>query len=234
MFVITANCEGTETNCTGKSASNSSLKSRTFFSKNSVAFQTTNFLRCQMVASHTPPMRPGRGREAPSGRQGGSGVPGGVSRPRRSTGGTRARSGGGLDPHQVFYVKSAPVKFLKRRHNLRILYQKTQTQRALPERHGKTRESNCRPPDYTARDGLHIADGAKPWCGPARRLANPCFARTSGAPSCALFHSPIPGPGNVTRYSAHVFWRPRFSQRFPHRWCYREPACPASASAGNR
>ena len=50
-----------------------------------------------MVASHTPPMRPGRGREAPPGRQGGSGVPGGVSGPRRSTGGTRARSGGGLD-----------------------------------------------------------------------------------------------------------------------------------------
>ena len=49
-----------------------------------------------MVASHTPPMRPGRGREAPPGRQGGSGVPGGVSGPRRSTGGTRARSGGGL------------------------------------------------------------------------------------------------------------------------------------------
>ena len=42
-------------------------------------------------------MRPGRGREAPPGRQGGSGVPGGVSGPRRSTGGTRARSGGGLD-----------------------------------------------------------------------------------------------------------------------------------------
>ena len=50
-----------------------------------------------MVASHTPPMRPGRGREAPPGRQGGSGVPGGVSGPRRSTGGTRTRSGGGLD-----------------------------------------------------------------------------------------------------------------------------------------
>ena len=50
-----------------------------------------------MVASHTPPMRPRRGREAPPGRQGGSGVPGGVSGPRRSTGGTRARSGGGLD-----------------------------------------------------------------------------------------------------------------------------------------
>ena len=76
---------------------------------------------------------------------------------------------------------------------------------------------NCRPPDYTARDGLHIADGAEPWCGPARRLANPCVARTSGAPSCALFRSPVPGPGQVTRYSANVPWRPRFAQRFPHR-----------------
>ena len=34
---------------------------------------------------------------APPGRQGGSGVPGGVSGPRRGTGGARARSGGGLD-----------------------------------------------------------------------------------------------------------------------------------------
>ena len=69
---------------------------------------------------------------------------------------------------------------------------------------------NCRPPDYTARDGLHIADGAEPWCGPARRLASPCVGRTSGAPSCALFHSPVPGPGHVTRHSANVPWRPRF------------------------
>jgi len=69
----------------------------------------------------------------------------------------------------------------------------------------------CRPPDYTARDGLHIADGAEPWCGPARRLANPCVGRTSGAPSCALFHSPVPGPGHDTRYSPNVLWRPRFS-----------------------
>ena len=30
----------------------------------------------------------------------------------------------------------------------------------------------------------------------ARRLANPCVARTSGAPSCALFHSPDPGRVN--------------------------------------
>ena len=59
---------------------------------------------------------------------------------------------------------------------------------------------NCRPPDYTARDGLHIVDGAEPWCGPARRLANPRVARTSGAPSCALSHSPVPGPGHATRY----------------------------------
>ena len=70
---------------------------------------------------------------------------------------------------------------------------------------------NCRPPDYTARDGLHIVDGAEPWCGPARRLANPRVARTSGAPSCALSHSPVPGPGHATRYSANVLWRPRFS-----------------------
>ena len=69
---------------------------------------------------------------------------------------------------------------------------------------------NCRPPDYTARGGLRIADGAEPWCGPARRLANSCVARTSGAPSCALFHSPVPGPGHATRYSANALWRPRF------------------------
>ena len=66
----------------------------------------------------------------------------------------------------------------------------------------------CRPPDYTTRDGLRIVDGAQPWCGPARRLASPCVGRTSGAPSCALFHSPVPGPGHVTRYSANVPWRP--------------------------
>ena len=76
---------------------------------------------------------------------------------------------------------------------------------------------NCPPPDYTARDGLQIADGAEPWRGPARRLANPCVARTSGAPSCAMFHSPVPRPGHATRYSANVLWRLRFSRRFPHR-----------------
>ena len=65
-----------------------------------------------MVASHTPPMRPGRGREAPPGRQGGSGVPGGVSGPRRSTGGTRARSGGGLDrrPAPLNRGRAPPVE----------------------------------------------------------------------------------------------------------------------------
>ena len=39
--------------------------------------------------------------------------------------------------------------------------------------------------------------GRRGWamrCGPARRLANPRVGRTSGAPSCALFHSPVPGP----------------------------------------
>ena len=89
--------------------------------------------------------------------------------------------------------------------------------------------ANCRPPDYTAWEGLHIADGAEPWCGPARRLADPCVARTSGAPSRALFHSPVPGPGHATRYSANVPWRPRFSQLHPCRWRPREPACPTSA-----
>ena len=49
-------------------------------------------------------------------------------------------------------------------------------------------------------------------CGPARRPANPCVARTSGAPSCALFHSPVPGPGYATRYSANVPWRQRREQ----------------------
>ena len=94
---------------------------------------------------------------------------------------------------------------------------------------------NCRPPDYTARGGLHIhiADGSEPWFGPARRLANPRVARTSGAPSCGLSHSPVPGPGHATWYSANVLWRPRFSQLFPHRCRPREPACPLSASAGN-
>ena len=115
-------------------------------------------------------------------------------------------------------------------------YQKTQTQRALPGFSGAPRQKpvrvNCRPPDYNARDGLHIADGAEPWCGPARRLADPCAARTSGAPSRALFHSPVPGPGHVTRYSAHVPCRPRFFQLHPCRWRPREPVCPASASAG--
>ena len=91
---------------------------------------------------------------------------------------------------------------------------------------------NCRPPDYTARDGLHIAGGSEPWCGPARRLANPCVARTSGASSRALFHSPVPGPGNVTRYSANVPWRPRFSQLPPCQWCPREPAGPSSVPNG--
>ena len=123
--------------------------------------------------------------------------------------------------HQFFYVKSAPVN---------IVEKASYKANPLPENPDATSSSvtsgapaakpvivYCRPPDYTARDGLHIADGAEPWCGPARRLANPCVARTSGAPSCALFHSPVPGPGHVTRYSANVPWRPRFSQLHPCR-----------------
>ena len=96
------------------------------------------------------------------------------------------------------------VNIVTRRHIKRILYQKTQTQRALRSSGlfwtatAKAVVVNCRPPDYTARGGLHIADGAEPWCGPARRPANPCVARTSGAPSRALFHSPVPGPVHVT------------------------------------
>ena len=95
------------------------------------------------------------------------------------------------------------VNIVTRRHTKRILYQKTQTQRALRSSGlfwtatAKAVIVNCRPPDYTARGGLHIADGAEPWCGPARRPANPCVARTSGAPSRALFHSPVPGPVHV-------------------------------------
>ena len=120
--------------------------------------------------------------------------------------------------HQVFYVKSAQSQYR---------YKAPYKANPLPENPDATSSSgfrsatakpvmvNCRPPDYTARDGLHIADGAEPWCGPARRLANPCVARTSGAPSCALFHSPVPGPGHVTRYSANVPWRPRFSSAAP-------------------
>ena len=118
-----------------------------------------------------------------------------------------------------FPVKSAPVNGC---------YKASQKANPLPENPDATSSSglfwsaaakpvrvNCRPPDYTARDGLHMADGAEPWCGPARRLANPCVARTSGAPSRALFHSPVPGPGHATRYSANVLWRPRFSQLPP-------------------
>ena len=111
------------------------------------------------------------------------------------------------------------VNIVARRHTKRILYHKTQTQRALPSLPEAPRQKPlwliAVRPDSIARGGLHIADGAEPsWCGPARRLlANPCIARTSGAPSCALFHSPVPGPGHITRrYSAHVPWRPRFPQ----------------------
>ena len=43
--------------------------------------------------------------------------------------------------HHFFPVKSAPVNSVTMRHKKRILYQKTQTQRALPERCGKTRIS---------------------------------------------------------------------------------------------
>ena len=42
---------------------------------------------------------------------------------------------------KFFSVKSAPVNSVTMRHKKRILYQKTQTQRALPERRGKTRMS---------------------------------------------------------------------------------------------
>ena len=43
LFVITANCEGMETNCTGKSAPISSLKSRTFFFKKLCGFSNNQF-----------------------------------------------------------------------------------------------------------------------------------------------------------------------------------------------
>ena len=70
---------------------------------------------------------------------------------------------------------------------------------------------NCRCRSGSALDGLHIANGAEPWRVPARRLADPCVARTSGALSRALFHSPVPGPGHDARHSGHVPRRPRFS-----------------------
>ena len=136
--------------------------------------------------------------------------------------------------HQVFYVKSAQSQYrYKTPYKANPFYKKTQTQQATsslffrsaaakPVADGLLSSARL----YTARGGLHIVDGAEPWCGPARRLADPCVGRTSRAPSCALFHSPVPGPGHVTRYSANVPWRPRFSQLFPHRWRPREPACP--------
>jgi len=87
--------------------------------------------------------------------------------------------------------RSAPVNIVRRRHRKRIFYQKTQTQRALlgfsgaPRHTKKAVKVNCRPPDYTARDGLHIADGVEPRFGPARRLASPCVAQPPG-PRCTL------------------------------------------------
>ena len=42
----------------------------------------------------------------------------------------------------------------RRQYTKRILFQKTQTQRAFPEAAAKPVMVYCRPPDYTARDGL--------------------------------------------------------------------------------
>ena len=122
----------------------------------------------------------------------------------------RDRGARGFDheTNQVFSSKVPLVNIVtRRRHAKRILYyQKTQMQRALPERQRKTRLHRSGRPSHRGWCGTIVR-----LCGPARRLANPCVARTSGAPSCALFHSPVPGPGHVTRYSANVPWRPRFS-----------------------
>ena len=145
---------------------------------------------------------------------------------------------GNPPPHQVAYVKSAQSKY---RCSLQDAIQSDFFTRK-PRRNELFRSATakpvmvyCRPPDYTARDGLHIADGVEPWCGPARRLANPRVARTSGCLRCALLR-PVsqsgPGPGHATQYSANVLWRPRFSSLPPCQSCPREPSCPSSKPNG--
>ena len=118
----------------------------------------------------------------------------------------------GGEAHQVFFrQKCAKSISLQDARQSESFTRKPRRNERFRSAAAKSAIVSCRPPDYTARDGLHIVDGAEQWCGPARRLANPCVGRTSGAPSCALFYSPVPGPGHATRYLANVLWCPRFS-----------------------
>ena len=76
LFVVTANCGGMETNCTGKSSPNSSLKPRTVSFKKYVAFRELPEIGLSWCRSHSTTTLPGAIGRRPSGARAARACPG--------------------------------------------------------------------------------------------------------------------------------------------------------------
>ena len=109
--------------------------------------------------------------------------------------------------HHFFTSIVRKVNIVTRRHPKRESFTRksghNELFRALPGQRGETRDSSL----SSARLHRSGRPSLRGWYGTVaqtssktRRPVHPCIARTSGAPSRALFHSPIPGPGHATRH----------------------------------